>query len=72
MFKLNANGVAEETYYWIHFGKKGNPDPIGPGWFADDVGTPIEGGADKVKVPAGQAYWTSGSGCKLIIPAPDL
>ena len=70
--KLNANGIAEATYYWIHFGKKGNPDQIGPGWFADAEGTPIEGGADKVEVPAGQAYWTSGSGYKLIIPAPEL
>ena len=69
---LNPNGGADASYYWIHFGKKNNPDPIGPGWFADDVGTPIEGGADKVPVPAGQAFWTTGSGYKLIIPAPEL
>ena len=68
--KLNSNGIAEENYYWIDFGNSSGP--IGPGWFADALGTPIEGGADKVVIPAGQAYWTAGSGYTLNFPAPEL
>ena len=69
--KLNSNGIAEENYYWIDFGvNKG--DRIGPGWFADGNATPIEGGASSVKIPAGEAYWTAGSGLTLVFPAPEL
>ena len=71
--KLTPNGTHEVSYYWIDFGKaKDAEGKIGPGWFADDVGTPIDGGADSVKIPAGQGYWTYGSGYKLVIPAPEL
>ena len=68
--KLNTSGISEANYYWIDFGNSSGP--IGPGWFADMSGTPIEGGADKVVIPAGQAYWTQGSGYTLNFPAPEL
>lgn len=68
--KLTVNGTHEVSYYWIDFGNSSGP--VGPGWFADDEGTPIEGGADKVVIPAGQAYWTDGSGLTLNFPAPEL
>ena len=69
--KLTVNGTHDVSYYWIDFGvNKG--DRIGPGWFADGNATPIEGGASSVTIPAGQAYWTVGSGYTLNIPAPEL
>ena len=68
--KLTVNGTHEVSYYWIDFGNSSGP--IGPGWFADDTGTPIQGGAGSVKIPAGQAYWTAGSGLTLNFPAPEL
>ena len=69
--KLNTSGVSEANYYWIDFGvNKG--DAIGPGWFADDAGTPITGGASSITIPAGQAYWTQGSGYTITFPAPEL
>ena len=64
--KLTNAGTAEVSYHWLDTGT------IGPGWFADETGTAIEGGANGVTIPAGQGLWTSGSGYKLVIPAPEL
>ena len=69
--KLTTSGTHDISYYWIDFGvNKG--DRIGPGWFADDTGTPIDGGASSITIPAGQAYWTQGNGLTIIFPAPEL
>jgi hypothetical protein len=64
--KLTAAGTRDVAYYWLHTGT------VGPGWFADEAGTAIEGGAEKVSIPAGQGLWTAGSGYTLVIPAPEL
>ena len=64
--KLTTAGTAEVSYHWLETGE------IGPGWFADETGTAISGGADNVTIPAGQGLWTFGSGFKLVIPAPEL
>ena len=64
--KLTTAGTREAAYYWIENGT------IGPGWFADETGTAIDGGANNVTIPAGQGLWTDGSGYTLIIPAPEL
>ena len=64
--KLTVFGTEDSSYYWIDNGT------VGPGWFADDAGTAISGGADNVTIPAGQGLWTFGSGYTLIIPAPEL
>ena len=62
MNKIDESGLAIPgcKYYWIDNGT------IGPGWFADALGTDIEGGASSVKVEAGLAFWTFGSGYKLV------
>ena len=64
--KLTTAGTREVAYHWLDTGT------IGPGWFADETGSAIEGGADNVTIPAGQGLWTAGSGYKLVIPAPEL
>ena len=64
--KLTNAGTAEVSYHWLDTGT------IGPGWFADEAGIAIEGGANGVTIPAGQGLWTAGSGYKLVIPAPEL
>ena len=64
--KLTTSGTADANYYWIDNGT------IGPGWFADALGTAIDGGAISVAIPAGQGLWTQGSGYTLNIPAPEL
>jgi hypothetical protein len=64
--KLTTTGTRDVAYYWIDNGT------IGPGWFATSAGDSIEGGAEKVSIPAGQGLWTAGSGYTLVIPAPEL
>jgi hypothetical protein len=64
--KLTTAGTRDVAYYWIDNGT------IGPGWFASSAGEAIEGGAEKVAIPAGQGLWTAGSGYTLVIPAPEL
>ena len=64
--KLTNAGTGEAYYHWLDTGT------VGPGWFADETGAPIEGGVDNVVIPAGQGLWTSGSGYTLLIPAPEL
>ena len=58
--KLTANGTSEADYHWLDTGT------VGPGWFADSTGTAIEGGAETVELPVGQALWTQGSAYKLV------
>ena len=58
--KLTTSGTAEANYYWIDNGT------VGPGWFVDGNGTAIEGGAESVELPVGQALWTQGSAYKLV------
>ncbi len=66
---LGAEGRTEKAYYWIDQGaEKG----ISAGWYADANGTPIEGGASSVSIPAGQGLWVKGKGLTLNIPAPEL
>ena len=64
--KLTTAGTEDVSYYWIDNGT------VGPGWFADETGTAISGGANAVTIPAGQGFWVDGSGYKLVIPAPEL
>ena len=66
---LSSTGVASDRYYWIDAPlSKG----ISAGWYSDESGATIEGGAATVSVPAGQGLWIRGSGNKLYIPAPEL
>ena len=64
--KLTPLGTRDVAYHWLDTGT------VGPGWFADETGTAIEGGANSVTIPAGQGLWVDGSGFKLVIPAPEL
>lgn len=63
---LTSSGTCEAEYFWIDNGT------LTPGWYADDVGTAIGGGASSVSIPAGMGLWTQGSGYVLNIPAPEL
>ena len=63
---VNTSGLSTNDFYWIDNGN------ITPGWYSDDVGTPIAGGANAVIIQAGQGLWTFGSTYKLVIPAPEL
>ena len=65
---LNASGRAEQSYYWIDDASKG----LNGGWYADADGTPIDGGATSVSIPAGKGLWIDGHGYTLNIPAPEL
>ena len=58
--KLTTAGTRDVAYYWIHNGT------IGPGWFADETGAAIDGGAEKVTFKAGTGFWTAGSDFKLV------
>ena len=58
--KLTTSGTAAANYYWIDNGT------VGPGWFADALGTAIDGGAESVELPVGQALWTQGSAYKIV------
>ena len=64
--KLTNAGTRDVAYHWLDTGT------VGPGWFADETGAAIEGGADKVVIPAGQGLWIAGSGYTLVVPAPEL
>ena len=64
--KLTTTGTRDVAYHWLDNGT------VGPGWFADATGTAIEGGAESVVIPAGQGFWTFGSGFKIVFPAPEL
>lgn len=64
--KLTTTGTREVAYHWLDTGT------VGPGWFASSAGDPIDGGAESVKIPAGQGLWTAGSGYILNFPAPEL
>ena len=64
--RLTVFGTEDVSYHWLDTGT------IGPGWFASSSGDAIEGGANNVTIPAGQGFWTAGSGFKLVIPAPEL
>ena len=68
---LTTQGTTENTYYWLDY-MTGAETKVGPGWFASPAGSPIEGGADKIAIPAGKGLWIQGSGLSLIIPAPEL
>ena len=66
---LSSTGTSEASYYYIDApASKG----VSAGWYADNNGTAIEGGAASITVPAGQGLWVSGRGFKLNIPAPEL
>ena len=66
---LSSTGVASDRYYWIDAPKSKG---ISAGWYSDETGKAIEGGATSVSVPAGQGLWVRGGGNKLYIPAPAL
>ena len=68
MNKVDESGLAIPgcKYYWIDNGT------VGPGWFADTIGTAIEEGADSVKIPAGLGLWTFGSGYRVTFPAAEF
>ena len=65
---LTGTGTAEATYYYIDDANKG----ISAGWYADNKGTAIDGGASSVQIPAGKGLWVTGKGLPLNIPAPEL
>ena len=71
MQTLTTSGLMEKAYYWLDYTTSATTK-IGPGWFANPDGTPIENGADKVILDPGKGLWVSGSGYKLIVPAPEL
>ena len=71
MQTLTTSGSMDKQYVWLDYITSAT-DKVGPGWFADANATPIEGGADKVSIPAGYGLWISGSGLTLAIPAPEL
>ena len=65
---LGPSGRSEVDYYWIDDASKG----LTGGWYADANGTPIDGGAASVSIPAGKGTWVDGHGYTLNIPAPEL
>ena len=71
MQTLTTSGSKDKQYVWLDYMTSAT-DRVGPGWFADANATAIEGGADKVTIPAGYGLWISGSGLTLAIPAPEL
>ena len=68
---LKPDGTVKESYEWLEYCTSATAK-VGPGWFKDGNATPIEGGAASVKISAGEALWITGSGYKLIFPAPEL
>ena len=64
--KLTTTGTRDVAYHWLDNGT------VGPGWFADETGKAIEGGAESVVIPAGQGFWTFGSGYTIVFPSPEL
>ena len=68
---LTTSGLMEKAYYWLDYTTSATAK-VGPGWFANPDGTPIENGADKVILDPGKGLWVSGSGYNLIVPAPEL
>ena len=68
---LTTQGTTENMYYWLDY-MTGADTKVGPGWFASPAGSPIEGGADSIAIPAGKGLWVQGSGLSLIVPAPEL
>ena len=64
--QLTKGGKYEASeYYWID-------DGINKGWYADALGTPIEGGAAGVTVEAGKGLWVYGSALTIIIPGTNV
>ena len=71
MQTLTTSGLKDQAYYWLDYTTSATAK-VGPGWFANPDGTPIEGGADKVILDPGKGLWVSGSGYNVIVPAPEL
>ena len=71
MQTLTTSGSTDQKYVWLDY-MTGASTRVGPGWFADSNATPIDGGADKVLLPAGLGLWVQGSGLTLALPAPEL
>ena len=61
---LTTSGSMEKTYYWLEYMTSATTK-VGPGWFKDTEGTPIENGEESVQLDAGAALWISGSELKL-------
>ena len=55
---LSSSGTVESKYAWFDNGE------IAKGWYNSN-GSAISGGAESVKIPAGQAVWITGRGMKL-------
>ena len=71
MQTLTTSGLKDQAYYWLDYTTSATTK-VGPGWFANPDGTPIEGGADKIILDPGKGLWVQGSGYNLIVPAPEL
>ena len=75
---LDSSGTATANYQWLDF-KDGETedefDVYGPGWYVVENKKYIALTKEQcaaIKFPAGQGFWTLGSGYQLVIPAPEL
>ena len=63
---LTASGTYEGVYYWVDDGENK------AGWYKNQLGAAIDGGAASVNIPAGRGLWISGVGYNFNVPAPAL
>lgn len=60
---LNGSGQTTATYAWY------DDDTLPAGWYTRNGGA-IDGGAESVKIKAGEGVWATGKGLTLTIPSP--
>jgi hypothetical protein len=75
---LDSSGTATANYQWLDF-KDGESedeyDVYVPGWYVKEGKKYTRLTNEQcaaIKFPAGQGFWTLGSGYQLVIPAPEL
>ena len=75
---LNNDGSSAAVYHWLDF-KDGETedeyDVYGPGWYTKEGSkytAVTKEQCAEIKFPAGQGFWTLGSGYQLVVPAPEL
>ena len=61
---LTATGTNEGIYYWVDDGEHA------AGWYSNQIGAAIPGGASSVTITAGRGLWISGRGYTFNVPAP--
>ena len=76
---LNNDGSTAALYNWLDYYEGDDPQEpetvMDPGWYLKEGKNYVKmtkEQMDAVSIPAGQGFWTLGTGFKLVVPGPEL